>query len=199
VNPVTEQKTAPRSKRADAVRNRERIMAAARKSFAETGYETQMTDVARAAGVGVGTVYRHFPDKAELVEALVAERFRQFSAASADALEAEDAWAGFRNWLESCAEVQAEDRMVCDFVTEAIGEERREALVREEGLMDATARVLEHAKAAGAVRDSVEPDDIGGLMCGLGAVARRDGDDRMWRRQFEFALEGMREPSYTAT
>ena len=185
--------------RRDKARNQELILRSAHEVFTELGTDVGMEAVASRAGVGVGTVYRHFPDKTELVEALVAERFRQFAEASTAALEAEDAWLGFRSWLESCAEIQAEDRMVCDFVTEAIGEERREALVHEEGLIDATGRVIEHAKAAGAVRDSVEPDDIGGLMCGLGAVARRDGDDRMWRRQFEFALEGMREPSYTAT
>jgi AcrR family transcriptional regulator len=199
VNSVTEEKRAPRSQRSDARRNREKVLAAARRCFAEQGYDTQMTDVAKEAGVGVGTVYRHFPDKSELVEALVAERFRQFTEAARKALEVEDAWAGFRGWLESCAEIQAEDRMICDFITEAVGAERRDAIAREEGLDAATREVIEHAKAAGAVRDTVEPDDVPSLMCGLGAVARADPGDRVWRRHFEFALEGMREPSYTAT
>ena len=200
MKPVTEP-TSPAAKplRADARRNRERVLAAARGCFAEQGYEAQMTDVARKAGVGVGTVYRHFPDKTELIEALVAERFHQFAAAAADALEAEDAWAGFRGWLEACAEIQAEDKMVCDFIAEAVGAERGDAIAREQGLEDATHRVIEHAKAAGAIRKGVEPGDIPGLMCGLGALARHDADDRAWRRQFEFALEGMREPSYSAT
>jgi len=199
VNPVTEQTPAPRPQRADARRNHERVLAAARKCFADQGYDAQMTDVASAAGVGVGTVYRHFPDKTALIEALVAERFRQFTAGALQALEADDAWAGFRGWLEACAEIQAEDRMVCDFITEAVGAERREAIAHEEGLDQATRRVIEHAKAAGAIRNSVEAEDVPGLMCGLGAVARSDPEDRVWRRQFEFALEGMREPSYSAT
>ena len=199
MNPVTEQTTAEKPLRADARRNRERVLAAARQCFGEQGYDTQMTDVAKKAGVGVGTVYRHFPDKTVLIEALVAERFRQFTLAARQALEAEDAWAGFRGWLEACAEIQAEDRMVCDFITEAVGAERRDAIAAEIGLDEATREVVEHAKSEGAVRDGVEPDDIPGLMCGLGAVARSDPEDRVWRRQFEFALEGMREPTYSAT
>ena len=199
MNPVTEQTTAEKPLRADARRNRERVLVAARQCFGEQGYDTQMTDVAKQAGVGVGTVYRHFPDKTVLIEALVAERFSQFTIAARDALDAEDAWAGFRGWLEACAEIQAEDRMVCDFITEAVGAERRDAIAAEIGLDEATREVVEHAKAAGAVRSEVEPDDIPGLMCGLGAVARSDPEDRVWRRQFEFALEGMREPTYSAT
>ena len=200
MNPVTEQTSTPvKPLRADARRNHERVLVAARKCFADHGYEAQMTDVASEAGVGVGTVYRHFPDKTALVEALVAERFRQFREGAEQALEAHDAWAGFRGWLEACAEIQAEDRMVCDFITEAVGAERRDAIAQEEGLDEATRTVIDHAKSAGAIRKTVEPEDIPGLMCGLGAVARSDPGDRIWRRQFEFALEGMREPSYSAT
>jgi AcrR family transcriptional regulator len=197
VNPVTEPKTAAKPLRADARRNRERVLVAARECFAEAGYETQMTDVAKKAGVGVGTVYRHFPDKTALVEALVAERFRQFTEGARQALAAEDVWAGFRDWLLRCGEIQAEDRMVCDFITEAVGADRRNAIAEDEGLAEATRAVIERAKATGAVRDTVEPQDIPSMMCGLGAVARTDPEDRVWRRQLEFMLEGMREPSYS--
>ncbi|HEX6117747.1 MAG TPA: helix-turn-helix domain-containing protein [Solirubrobacterales bacterium] len=200
MNPVTEQPTAEKPLRADARRNRERVLAAARKCFGEQGYETQMTDVARKAGVGVGTVYRHFPDKTALVEALVAERFRQFTEGARKALEVEDAWAGFREWLWRCGEIQAEDRMVCDFITEAVGAERREAIAEDEGLAEATRAVIAHAKDAGAIRETVEPEDIPTMMCGLGAVARSEDDPsgRVWRRHLEFMLDGLRDPSYSA-
>jgi AcrR family transcriptional regulator len=200
VNPVTEQKPADRPLRADARRNRERVLTAARKCFADVGYETQMTDVAREAGVGVGTVYRHFPDKTALVEALVAERFRQFTDGAHEALEAHDAWAGFHDWLFRCGEIQAEDRMVCDFITEAVGAERREAIAQDEGLAEATRAVIAHAKQVGAIRPTVEPEDIPTMMCGLGAVARSEDDPegRVWRRHLEFMLDGMREPGYSA-
>ena len=199
MNPVTEQPTAEKPLRADARRNRERVLAAARRCFGEQGYDTQMTDVAKKAGVGVGTVYRHFPDKAVLVEALVRERFCQYAAGGREALEAEDVWAGFRGWVESCAEIQAEDRIACDFVAEAVGPERGDALAAETGLDDVTRELIEHARAAGAIRDTVVPEDIPTMMCGLGAVSRTDPEGRVWRRQLEFMLEGMREPTYSAT
>ena len=198
MNPVTETPTPEKPLRADARRNREKVLAAARAVFAEEGYEAQMTDVAKRAGVGVGTVYRHFPDKTALVEALVAERFRQFREGALEALEVEDAWAGFRGWILRCGEIQAEDRMVCDFITEAVGTERREAIAQGQGLAAATGELIDHAKSAGALRETVEPADVPSMMCGLGAIARTDPQDRVWRRQLEFMLEGMREPSYSA-
>ena len=127
-------------------------------------------------GVGVGTVYRHFPDKTALVEALVEERFTQFAAAGREALEAEDVWAGFRDWLMHCGEIQAEDRMICDFITEAVGDERRDAIAKATGLREVTSEVIDHAKAAGVLRDDVVQEDIPTIMCGLGAVARVQAD-----------------------
>ena len=197
MNPVTETPAPAKTLRADARRNREKVLAAARDCFAEDGYDTQMTDVAKKAGVGVGTVYRHFPDKTALVEALVVERFSQYAEGAREALGVADAWAGFRGWILRCGEIQAEDRMVCDFITEAVGAERREAIAQEEGLAEATREVIAHAKAAGALRETVEPGDVPSMMCGLGAIARTDPGDRVWRRQLEFMLEGMREPSYS--
>jgi AcrR family transcriptional regulator len=196
VSPVTEQArpTQERPLRADARRNRERVLAAGRTVLAHEGYDAQMTDVAKKAGVGVGTVYRHFPDKTALIEALVAERFTQFAECARDALAADDAWAGFRGWLLRCGEIQAEDKMVCDFLSEAVGGERVGAIAEEVGLTAVTEKVVEHAKRAGALRDRVRADDIPPMMCGAGAVARSRGDE--WRRILEFSLEGMRDPSY---
>ncbi len=170
------------------------MLKAARRCFAEQGYDTQMADVAKKAGVGIGTVYRHFPDKTALVEALVEERFGQFAASGREALEADDVWQGFHDWLMLCGEIQAEDRMICDFITEAVGDERRQAIAKATGLREVTIAVIDHAKAAGVLRDDVEQEDIPTIMCGLGAVARvqADPEGRIWRRQLEFMLEGMR-------
>src|SRR3954468_17044667 len=82
--------TEPRPQRADARRNRERILAAAREVFAKDGREVQMPDVARAAGVGVGTLYRHFPAKEDLVRALVCDKVQAAIATAREALESDD-------------------------------------------------------------------------------------------------------------
>ena len=80
--------------RADARRNREAVIAAAKKLFADQGLDAQMPDVAKAAKVGVGTVYRHFPTKEDLIAALAGERFERLAEKAVERLEAEDAWEG---------------------------------------------------------------------------------------------------------
>src|SRR5512133_3998633 len=98
---VTETKSAPAGKsavervlRADARRNREAVIAAAKKLFADEGLDAQMPDVAKAAKVGVGTVYRHFPTKEDLIAALAGERFERLAEKDVERREAEDAWEG---------------------------------------------------------------------------------------------------------
>ena len=102
--------------RADARRNRERILKAARAVFADHGIEAQMDDVAKRAKVGVGTVYRHFPTKDGLLEAIVRERFEEIAVYAAEAVENPDAWEGFCQLLWRSAERNAVDRAFCEVV-----------------------------------------------------------------------------------
>src|SRR5436309_15182535 len=88
-----------RALRADARRNREAVIAAAKKLFADRGLDAQMPDVAKAAKVGVGTVYRHFPTKDDLIAALVAERFERLAQKAREDLEAGDAWEGISDFI----------------------------------------------------------------------------------------------------
>jgi AcrR family transcriptional regulator len=85
--------------RADARRNRERVLDAARDCFARHGLDAQMDDIARAAKVGVGTVYRHFPTKEALAEAIAADHFDHLAASAREALENPDPWEGFSAFL----------------------------------------------------------------------------------------------------
>ena len=100
--------------RADARRNRERIVAAARSAFEEAGMDAQMEDVARRAGLGVGTLYRHFPTKEALIGELLAEKFRLLLEGARDALEIEDPWEAFAGTLRRNAELMAADAAVQD-------------------------------------------------------------------------------------
>src|SRR2546427_12313083 len=99
-----------RTLRADARRNREAVIAAAKKLFADQGLDAQMPDVARAAKVGVGTVYRHFPTKDDLITAMAAERFERLAEKAREGLEAEDAWDGVADFIRFAAQIQADDR-----------------------------------------------------------------------------------------
>ncbi len=102
--------------RADARRNRERILKAARAVFGDQGIDAQIDDVAKRAKVGVGTVYRHFPTKEALLDALVRERFSEIAQFAKEALRHEDAWEGFCELMWRAAERNAADRAFCDAV-----------------------------------------------------------------------------------
>ena len=103
-----------RALRADARRNRQAVTAAAKKLFADQGLDAQMPDVAKAAKVGVGTVYRHFPTKDDLIAALVAERFERLAEKARECLEMRDAWEALADFIRFSAQIQADDRGLCE-------------------------------------------------------------------------------------
>ena len=183
-----------RPQRADARRNRERVLAAGREAFAEHGQDAQMDDVARRAGVGVGTVYRHFPDKAALMEALLTERFVQFAELGRAALEHDDPWTGFSEWLFACGELQAADMGFCDCLADGLPGERRAALVESTGLLAVNVATMERGQRAGLIRTDAEPADIALIMAGVAATARRAAEDMggSWRRHLALSLDGLR-------
>src|SRR2546427_8587110 len=106
-----------RAPRADARRNRQAVIAAAKKLFADQGLEAQMPDVAKAAKVGVGTVYRHFPTKDNLIAALVAEHFERLAQKAWEGVEMDHAWEGLCEFIRFSAQLQADDRGVCEVMS----------------------------------------------------------------------------------
>jgi AcrR family transcriptional regulator len=187
----------PRAQRADAVRNRASVLAAARAAFGEHGTDAQIDDIARRAGVGVGTIYRHFPTKQDLIDALVVEHFRDIIARTTAALEERDPGAAFFAVLEYCYEAQNRDRMFDVLNDVAEGGSTAKAEIIDE-LRLVTDPLIERAKAAGAVRDELVSDDIGVIMCGLAAAKRSEswyrGDDPAGR-YFRFMMDGLRPPA----
>src|SRR5215218_6002755 len=107
--------------RADARRNRKRVLDAARMLLAEHGLDVHMDRIARAAGVGVGTVYRNFPTKEDLLQALVDERFAYFAEVARTALDDPDPWNGFCTMMRESARVTAEDRAVSEAMDQLPG------------------------------------------------------------------------------
>jgi AcrR family transcriptional regulator len=184
-----------RALRADARRNRESILTAARAAFAEAGVQAPMEDVARRAGVGVGTVYRHFPTKEALIGELLAQKFRLLLEGARDALDVEDPWEAFAGTLRRNAELMAADAAVQDALMRAdadaawsYAEEAREEL------KSTFAIVIERAKAAGAIRADFTIEDVPLLMCGLSSTmaAGAAGGTFDWRRHLELILDGIR-------
>jgi AcrR family transcriptional regulator len=186
----------PRVQRADAVRNRMSVLAAARAAFGEHGTDAQIDDIARRAGVGVGTIYRHFPTKQDLIDALVVEHFRDIIARTTAALDEPDAGAAFFAVLEYCYEAQNRDRMFDILNDVAEGSTAKAEIIDELRLV--TDPLIARAKAAGAVREEFVSDDIGVIMCGLAAAKRSEswyrGDDPA-ARYFRFMMDGLRPPA----
>ena len=141
---------APRALRADARRNREAVIAAAKKLFADEGLDAQMPDVAKAARVGVGTVYRHFPTKEDLIAALAAERFERLAEKARDAIAAEDPWEGLCDFIRFSAQIQADDRGLCEVMGSR--PEVMEASAYAVGLEELAAEMVKRAKGSGKLR-----------------------------------------------
>jgi AcrR family transcriptional regulator len=188
---VSVEATSPseRPLRADARRNRERILAAARTVFAQHGGEAQIDDIARAAGVGVGTVYRHFPHKEALLGELVSQKFRGFAENAERALEVEDPWEAFAGLLRTNAEFCAGDVGVQQAL--ARGPAAWEYAAADlDRLRETTARLIRRAQEARVMRSDFVVDDIPMLMCGLSSTMGVPGYD--WRRHLEIIISGLR-------
>ena len=178
--------------RADARRNREKVLKAARAVFADEGRDAQMDDVARRAGVGVGTVYRHFPTKEALIEALIMESFQQIADEAERSLEIEDPWEAFTSLLWTGAEIMAGDRALAE-VFAASPPASRQRMPGVEGLRESVGKVIARAQASGALRADVVVDDIPMIMCGIGSATKKEHPcAEAWRRHLTIVLDGLR-------
>jgi AcrR family transcriptional regulator len=181
--------------RADARRNRERVVAAAREVFGEQGREAQMDDVARRAAVGVGTVYRHFPTKEALLEALAVDAFERLTARAVACLEMADPWEAFTSALWAGAETLSADRALSEVMAEIPGPVPI-GLETQRELNEAMTTLIERAKASGDLRADVVLDDIPMVMCGMGAATRKSHQcPDAWRRHMAIILDGLRAAS----
>jgi AcrR family transcriptional regulator len=179
--------------RADARRNRERVLTAAREVFAEQGREAQMDDVARRAQVGVGTVYRHFPTKEALIDALVAEAFaRLVVVAKEQAQRDDDPWDALVTTLWAGAEIMAGDRAVSAILSEVYGPVNVDLDLQLE-MTETTTILVDRARAAGVLRPDVILDDIPMVMCGIGmATCKPHSVPDAWRRHIAIIIDGLR-------
>jgi len=179
--------------RADAQRNRARILAAASEVFAERGLEASADEIAARAGVGHATVFRHFPTKDDLVVAILEDRVTELTRAADEAAAGDDAWTGLRRVMEFCGERYAEDRCIIEAAgaESVVGSPRLQAAKhRFHASLDALFR---RAQAAGQVRADLDPEDLGALLtAALRAVPPGPESGGLWRRYLGVILDGMR-------
>ncbi len=185
--------TGERPLRRDAERNRQRILTAAAAVFSERGLDATLDEVARAAGVGVGTVYRRFPDKDSLVQELFKDRFDGLVAVAEQACGAADPWQGLVSYLEFAIAAMAADLGLRQMVTFATYGREQVCYARER-MLPVISRLVERAQASGDLRGDLEPTDVKLIMIMLASVAEYAAAVRpdIWRRYLVLLLDGLR-------
>jgi AcrR family transcriptional regulator len=183
--------------RADARRNRQRVLEAARECFATVGIEAQMDDIAAAAGVGVGTVYRHFETKEALVQALAADYFAGETEIARAALEREDPWEAFSFFIREGAELLAKSRALSQLTADRpeVMSSAAVAANVEFGFFEMLDALIARAQGAGVLRADFKLEDIPAIMCSLGALQTTRGKMVNWRRVLGIVLDGLRAPA----
>lgn len=179
--------------RRDAERNRLRILEAARELFAERGLGVTLNDIAHHAGVGVGTVYRRFPDKGVLIDTLFQEQLDGWQRLFEEGLDDPDPWHAIVTVHERALELWAHNRGLKEIVLGA--PQASELATRQRAqLHPLAAKLIERAQAAGEVRPDATTQDFGVVLVMVGAVmdAAEDVDPELWRRYLRIALQGLR-------
>jgi AcrR family transcriptional regulator len=180
--------------RADAARNRERIVAAATEVFAERGLEASTAEIAARAGVGEATLFRRFPTKEDLITAIVAVQMEDAVAVAAACLGEDDPWRAVERFLYEMAERASQDHGVSDAVKEKcmaapeLAESRRR-------ILDLTGQLVRRAQTAGVLRDDIAGQDLMFLMhavASLGELPFPGLRDDLWKRYLGIVLDGLR-------
>ena len=179
--------------RSDAERNRRRILDAAQETFRERGLGVTLDDIAAAAGVGVGTVYRRFPDKDALIDALFEVEVGKLVALAEESARENDPWTGLVLFLERGLAMQAADRGLRELILGGARGRERVASVRAR-MAPVVGGIVARAQAAGVLRDDFAPQDMPILQMMLGSVidVTREVEPELWRRHLRIVLDGMR-------
>jgi AcrR family transcriptional regulator len=199
---VTASATTPKprtaTKRSDAQRNRARIVTAARSLFARLGVEASVDEITCAAGVGMGTLYRHFPTKEDLVDAVLEEAFDEYLGLARTALDEADAWVGLATFLERALAMHAANRGLKD-VLEARTHGRERAAAMRRRLRPMLASLVARAQEQGSLRADFSADDLPLLLWGGDGVVAcgAAASPEIWRRYLGFVLDGLRADAAT--
>ena len=178
-----------RPKRADARRNYEKVLTAAREAFAEGGESTALEEIARRAGVGIGTLYRHFPNRQALLEALYVNEVEEVCR-SAGELEAADPWDALSSWFERLMGYMATKQALSGELLNYMDRDAPLFQVCRTSLYDAGDPLLKRAQDAGVVRPDVEFPEVMQIVMGIGKIPV--GDPSQTEHMLRIALDGLR-------
>jgi len=179
---------APRPQRADARRNYEKLVSAAREAFAEDGTSASLEDIARRAHVGIGTLYRHFPTRQHLLEAVYLDEVEAICRSAADLADLEP-WDALVTWLRQFVGFAATKRALAQEMLGTIGSDAEVFRTCRVAISSAGDELLGRAQAAGAVRADASFIDIARL---LGGIASIDSDPEQIERILDIVIDGLR-------
>jgi AcrR family transcriptional regulator len=180
--------------RRDAQRNRDALLAAARQLFCDHGLEAPLEEVARQAGVGIGTLYRHFPSRVDLLDAVLADAVQAHVDAAEQALAIDDPWDGFAFYLEETGRLQAADRGLNDAMGMRFPRAATVEAVKAR-MFDLVAQVVERAQRSGQLRADLTLEDLALVTWANTRIlqaGRAAGAPDAWRRHLGFLLDGFR-------
>jgi AcrR family transcriptional regulator len=188
---------ATKSLRSDARRNRERLVASARELFATAGVDVSVEEITHHAGLGMGTLYRHFPTKDDLIDAVLEDAFAEIVRLAERAAAEEDAWTGFTGFLEHALALHAHNRGVKDALATRGHGAQREAMRRR--VRPLVRAMVERAQEQGTLRADFSPEDLPLVFWTAGRVIETTGKvaPDYWRRYLAFLLDGLRASSAT--
>jgi AcrR family transcriptional regulator len=179
--------------RTDAERNRTRIIEVATAAFARRGLDVPLEEVADEAGVGIGTLYRRFSGRDELIGACFERRLAEYASAAEEALAAADGWTGFAGYVERICAMQAADRGLADMLNRSLPNAKALEAHRARGY-EVSVRLIQRAQAEGSLRADVVAEDLALLFmanAGVIEVTHRAAPDA-WRRFVAIFLDGLR-------
>jgi AcrR family transcriptional regulator len=184
---------AARMIRRDALRNRDALVASAQSAFAARGLDASLEGVARDAGVSIGTLYRHFPTRLDLVQAVFTRRLEELLEAAERAAALPDAWAGFARYLEVRCEVQAGDRGLDELAGIRLPHSPCIDTLQAR-ILDVGGAILRRVQNDGVVRADVTPEDLAFVVWSQARImqATRDAAPQAWRRNLHLILDAFR-------
>jgi AcrR family transcriptional regulator len=178
--------------RADAQRNRQRLVEAAREAFAAGGEKVTLEAVARAAGVGIGTLYRHFPTREALVEAVYRDHVGRLSASADELLASRPPDDALRAWMDRFADYMATKREMADALRAVIASGAVTSTQTREQLSAAVQTLLDAGVAAGTLRADVRAEDVVASTLGVFLVCVRPEQRTQAGRMLDLLMAGLR-------
>ena len=179
-------------RRADALRNRQRLLAGALALFTEQGTDVSLEAVAREAGVGVGTLYRHFPTRDALVEAVYLSELDRLHEGAAELLAEHSPEVALAQWMNQFVEYAATKRGMSGALQSVIASGRNPYSQSRSKLVGALTTLLDAARADGAVREDVDAEDVLLAIGGIWAMPVEPGWEERARRLLGLVMDGLR-------